>query len=172
MREILVWGDPSKEFQRIGVNPERSYSFYGWSTDDDMYVYHLTDEEFEKLNHDSDIYEMKNQYCTKEDAITYKTEIEAYPDNAWDECAWQYAIGSNMGGVYKRYKINNHYVIAWDGTRREYGRNNDYREYDHLLQYFCDEIGASTEKNVCALAIDLARQNGMTMAELFKKYQG
>lgn len=46
------------------------------------------------------------------------------------------------------------------------------REYSDLLTYFCEEIGASTEKNVCALAVDLAKQNNLTLAELFKKYLG
>lgn len=46
------------------------------------------------------------------------------------------------------------------------------REYQDIISYFNDEIGASTEKNVCALAIDLANINDMTLSELFKKYLG
>jgi len=46
------------------------------------------------------------------------------------------------------------------------------REYNNLLEYFCDEIGASMEKHICALAVDLAMINGITMGELFRKYQG
>lgn len=41
-----------------------------------------------------------------------------------------------------------------------------------ILIYLCDEIGASTERNVCACTIDLAQQNNLTLAELFKKYLG
>lgn len=44
--------------------------------------------------------------------------------------------------------------------------------YHDILIYLCDEIGASTERNVCACTIDLARQNNLTLAELFKKYLG
>lgn len=40
------------------------------------------------------------------------------------------------------------------------------------IAYLCDEIGASTEKNVCACTVDLAQQNNMTLSELFKKYLG
>jgi hypothetical protein len=64
-------------------------------------------------------------------------------------------------------------ILAWDGVYRE--NHKDYfrdRKYPTLLCYFCDEIGASTEKNVCAIAVDLAALNNMTMAELFQKYQG
>lgn len=46
------------------------------------------------------------------------------------------------------------------------------REYPDIISYLCEEIGASTEKNVCACTIDLARQNGMSLSELFKKYLG
>jgi hypothetical protein len=44
--------------------------------------------------------------------------------------------------------------------------------YDNLTTYMCDELGASQPRNVCALAVDLARANGMTMAKLFETYEG
>lgn len=46
------------------------------------------------------------------------------------------------------------------------------RTYTDLLFYLNDEIGVSTEKNICALTVDLARINSMTLSELFKKYLG
>lgn len=46
------------------------------------------------------------------------------------------------------------------------------REYQDVISYFNGEIGASTEKNVCALATDLAKQNDITLSELLKKYLG
>lgn len=42
------------------------------------------------------------------------------------------------------------------------------RAHTDLLFYLNDEIGTSTEKNVCALTVDLARINGVTLSELFK----
>jgi hypothetical protein len=45
-------------------------------------------------------------------------------------------------------------------------------KYETLTEYMCDEIGASMESNVCALAVDLARANGLTMAKLFEIYEG
>ena len=39
-------------------------------------------------------------------------------------------------------------------------------------EYFCDELGASTGKNVCALATDLAKYNEMSIAKLFMIYGG
>lgn len=106
------------------------------------------------------------------------------PDELWTEdFGWyRYAKGSVMGEVNRRYNINNHYIAAWDGAGREEQEeeNKDLspddrwivpRKYSNLLEYFNEEIGASTEKNVAALAIDLAKQNGIKMSELFIKYQ-
>lgn len=121
-------------------------------------------------------------------------KVEGYPTADWGW--WRHALGSNMGPVLSEYVINNEKIVAWDGAHREHyfedfcqdcsdyivgvcqGTEEDQldcyrdREYEDLLRYFCDEIGASTEKNVCALAIDLAKQNNMTLSELFKKYLG
>ena len=108
------------------------------------------------------------------------------PDELWtDDFGWyRCAEGSNMGEINRRYKINNHYITAWDGVGREQQEEENKmlvvddrydlnpRKYDNLLQYFCEEVGASTKKNVTALATDLAKQNNIKLSELFTKYQG
>ena len=100
---------------------------------------------------------------------------------------WRHAYGSNLGTVDCAYVINSEKLMAWDGLQRKEwcqdcsdcaGTEKDKDEcfHDHqypdILIYLCDEIGASTERNVCACTIDLARQNNLTLAELFKKYLG
>lgn len=100
---------------------------------------------------------------------------------------WRHAYGSNLGTVDCAYIINGEKLMAWDGLQRKEwcqdcsdcaGTEKDKDEcfHDHqypdILIYLCDEIGASTERNVCACTIDLARQNNLTLAELFKKYLG
>lgn len=100
---------------------------------------------------------------------------------------WRHAYGSNLGAVDCAYVINGEKLMAWDGLQRKEwcrdcsdcaGTEKDKDEcfHDHqypdILIYLCDEIGASTERNVCACTIDLARQNNLTLAELFKKYLG
>jgi len=88
-----------------------------------------------------------------------------------------------MTSGLRRYNINHHYINAWDGYHREENEKEnktlpvddrciDLRKYDNLLQYFEYEIGATTEKNVTALAVDLAKYNNMNLGELFIKYQG
>lgn len=100
---------------------------------------------------------------------------------------WRHADGSNLGAVNCTYIINGEELMAWDGIQRKKwchdcsdcaGTEKDKDEcfhshqYPDILIYLCDEIGASTERNVCACTIDLARQNNLTLAELFKKYLG
>lgn len=96
---------------------------------------------------------------------------------------WRYSDGSIMGTPVWRYNINNHYLYAWDGYRRDqFGRENkglpkddkwfQPRKYRYLIEYLCEEHGISTEKNVCALTIDLAKYNKIKLSELWQKYQG
>lgn len=107
---------------------------------------------------------------------------------------WRSAIGSNMGIPDVEYKIKDKTILVWDGnSRSDYeaeckecsdrksgvcdGTEDDFnecfgvREYSGLLEYLCNELGASQLRNVCALAVDLAKYNNMTMGELFTKYE-
>lgn len=118
-------------------------------------------------------------------------EIIEWPDGPW----WRWAKGSNMGTPFSFFTVNGKELIAWDGYKREDLRDDwadepneekaayhySFKEYEEtqcphkystLTEYMCHELGASTEKNVCALAVDLARANGMTMAKLFETYEG
>lgn len=127
----------------------------------------------------------------KEDMRILENVIE-WPDEwGW----WRFAKGSNMGTACSIFEVNGHELIAWDGFRREDLR--DYwsampleekapysylfrvyeaelmpKKYDSLLEYFYSEVGASTETNICALAVHLARTNGMSMAKLLSTYEG
>lgn len=44
--------------------------------------------------------------------------------------------------------------------------------YDSLIDYFHKGMSVGMESNICALAVDLARVNGKTMAGLFATYEG
>lgn len=152
MKEILG-GELDKAFEELGMNAKKAYETKGYQ------VWKISDEDFEKI-------------CSM--------KKEDWKDNwGW----WRSVEGSNMGSVNARYNINHRYIQAWDGysrvelieeskTLQISDRYWNERKYNDLLEYFCDEIGASQPKNVCALAFDLAAQNNMTMAELFTKYQG
>ena len=129
-----------------------------------------------------------------------KSDFKTIADISEDEWKsnwgwWRSAKGSNMGTPYEIFIVNGQMLIGWSGYRREDLRaeweNEDDnekasyhysvkkyeddimpREYKNLSEYLCEEIGASSPKNVCALAVDLAKANGMTMAKLFKVFEG
>jgi hypothetical protein len=156
MKEII--GDNLEKVMEVyNINATKTYQSSNETTDFSQ-VWELSEDDLEKLCNISD-------------------------DNWLYEYGWfRSAEGSNMGVVHKRYNINNHYINAWDGAGREDQEEENKslsvddrliepRKYHDLLEYFCEELGASTEKNVTALAIDLAKENDMKVSELFKKYQ-
>jgi len=170
MKEILCWDNIEHEFKRLKITPKKTYEGTGWSDDDRRTVYELTDKQFKILNND-----------------TYN-EMEM-------EGAWRYAKGSNCGSADWTFLVNGKKMSGFEPRdleeyeemlKEEQNRIFEERgtlididdielpvnEYDHLLQYICDEVGASTEKNVTAVAVSLARGNDMTLGELFKTYQG
>lgn len=160
MIEILG-AELDKAFEELNINAKKTYEIQNkpWDYCEDYQVWELLEEDFDKI-------------CKIEDK-DWKDEW------GW----WRFAEGSNLGYVNARYNINHHYLQAWDGTStQDFLKENKHckpedryfpeRKYKSLLQYMCNEMGASAERNVCALAVDLAMQNGITMAELFRKYQG
>ena len=118
-------------------------------------------------------------------------EVFEIPFGSW----WRYAKGCNLGTPFDVFTINGKELIAWGGSRRDdlrdlwekesdeekaaynysfgaYEKDTMPYKYETLTEYMCDEIGASMESNVCALAVDLARANGLSMAKLFELYEG
>lgn len=140
-----------------------------------------------KKDHDShyEIYEISQNDMKRLE------EVFELPYGAW----WRYAKGCNLGTPFDIFTINGKELIAWGGSSRddlrgdwdeepdeekaayhysfsEYEKVMAPYKYDTLTEYMCEEIGASMESNVCALAVDLARANGLTMARLFELYEG
>ena len=150
MKEILG-GELDLAFKELRINAIKTYEG-DTHLDDKTQIWELNEEDFIKL-------------C--------EIKEEDWSDEwGW----WRSAEGSNMCNPLSRFNINNHYIKAWDGGARldeldQVGWYQD-RKYNNLLEYLCDEIGASTERNICAVAVDLAKINNIKMSELFKKYQG
>ena len=67
---------------------------------------------------------------------------------------------------------NNAEKAAYHYSFREYEDDVMPREYKNLSEYLTEELGASQPRNVCALAVDLAKANGMSMAKLFEVFEG
>ena len=159
-------------FRRVGIYPPKRFagSIGYWHN---LEVWHLTDSQYGLIKDITD---------------------EEFANMAEDGCWWRAADGSIMGIPYTEFTVNNRKIIAWvdDGKisdlvreyendlsaeeRSEYKDVDDYIstwysfEYNDILEYYCEVLGASTERNVCALSVDLAKYNNMTMAELFYRY--
>ncbi len=154
LKEILG-GDLDLAFKELNINAIKTYEG-NTHLDDVTQIWEVQNEDSEKLCNMS------------EDDWKYEW--------GW----WRSAEGSNMCNPLEIFKVNGQEIIAWDGNNRleadkaedEDDRYLFEREYYNLLEYFCDEIGASQPRNVCALAVDLARINNIKMSELFQKYQG
>ena len=156
MQEILIMGDVTKDFKRLGIELRKTYRGADYS------VCEVNEEEFKKLYDEPDgIY------------------------GAWENGGWRYAEGSNQCNPDTKVLINSKELIGWyddsydfvcEEERQEYLESNDGviepAEYKDLLTYLCDEMGCSQHRNVCALTTHLAKVNDMKLSDLFKKYQG
>jgi hypothetical protein len=164
--EILGGNGLYKAFRELDIKATRTYR---GSEKPHYEVWELSKDDFKKLEY----------------ALDWKDEW------GW----WRYAKGSNMGTPFEFFTVNGKELMAWGGPHRDDLRNDwadetddekaayhysfkEYEEtqypyvYDKLSTYMCEELGASMERNVCALAVDLARANGLTVAQLFKIYEG
>ena len=159
MIEILAGDGFACAIEELGLNAEKKH-------DDGMYqVWCVDQSDFDRL-------------CV-------------VPDEDWkdDWGWWRYCEGCNLvGSMTYEFTVNGKPMIGFFNE----GRYSDFVErqedksaedwehneeenfptvYKSLTEYLCEHIGASTEKNVCAIAVDLAKMNHMTMAELFDAYQ-
>lgn len=164
--EILGGGGLHKAFKELGIKATRTYKR---SEKPHYEVWELSKDDLKKLEY----------------TVEWKDEW------GW----WRFAKGSNMGTPFDFFTVNGKELIAWGGAKREdlildwaaepneekaayhysfkeYEKTLCPYEYENLLTYMGEELGASVERNVCALAVDLARANGMTMAKLFDIYEG
>lgn len=158
MIEILVWGNPRKELDRLNIKAQCTWIGLDRHSDE-MRIYEVSDADHQVM-------------CD-----------EPETDKTWTDCCWRSAKGSNKGNVTVRYKIAGHYIKAWDGEGRKEAleevngntKSDDYyfdkREYVDIFYYLNEEIGAGQPSNMCALLTDLAKQNGIKMSQLLAKYQ-
>ena len=78
---------------------------------------------------------------------------------------WEYAKRSNMGTAVEFLTVNNQFMIGWE-------TNDGNDTYDSLSDYFTDGLGVKNNAEVCALAVDLGRTNGMSLSKLFRTFEG
>jgi len=159
MIEILAGGGFVNAIEELGLNAEKKHD------DGEYQVWLVGEVSFDRL-------------C-------------GIPDDEWkdDWGWWRYCTGCNLvGSMTHEFTVNGKPMIGFVNE----GRYSDFVErqedksaedwerdeegyfptvYKSLTEYLCEHIGASTEKNICAISVDLAKMNNMTMAELFDQYQ-
>ena len=145
MKEIL--GNNLQQFFDTGISGKRTYK-------GDMYeVWEVSNEAFDFM-------------CD----MSEERFVELAGENAW----WRSAKGSSKISPDTTIHINGHELIGWGGEPWDDEDEDDEFEIysSSLTRYLCDVIGASQPRNVCALAVDLAKYNNITMGELFTKCEG
>lgn len=145
MKEIL--GNNLEQFFNTEINGKRTYKgnrYEVWEVSDEIFniMCEMSEERFEKLA----------------------------GEDAW----WRSAEGSNQSVPDTTIHINGYELLGWAGEPWEdEDEDEEFEIYSRSLSdYLCDVIGASQPKNVCALSVDLAKYNNMTMGELFTKCEG
>lgn len=144
MVEIYA-GHMKRFFKKSGIKAKCTY------TNDAGYkkeVWEVQDDDFKKM-------------CEMSD--------EEFTALAGNDAWWRSASGCNLGDPNTEYNINGHTMLAWDviGGVGLAPRNI----YFSFLDYTCNHIGVSQPRNVCAIAVSMAKYNNMTMGELFTKLQ-
>lgn len=91
---------------------------------------------------------------------------EEFVELAGESIWWRSAEGSNLGVPNTKFIVNGEELLGWNW------RDKKRMKYEDLSDYLCECVGASTEKNVCVCSPDLAKYNNITMAELFREYEG
>ena len=156
----------------LGFDPKETFSgsIGGWKN---FKVWELTDAQF-------------NSLCE----ITEEQFERWSEEGAW----WRHSEGSILGVPDFLFRINRDFLMAWEvldrsdlyeewktlskREKRRYYDDEDYAElnrphsYKDIMTYLSDEVGVSTETNICALIADLAKYNKMSIAELFRRFGG
>jgi len=99
---------------------------------------------------------------------------EEFVKMAGEDAWWRYCEGSVLETPDATIYINGNKMLGWaDEPWEDEDEEDDWEIYSSsLTEYLCDVVGVSQPRNVCALAMDLAKYNNMTMGELFTKYEG
>lgn len=158
MKEILANEKVVNAFVALDINFKAEY------TGNMYYVFEINDEDFEKLSN--------------------------FPETKWKLSWgwWRSAEGSNLNSDnLVDFTINRVKVKAFYDEQKLLEEKHFYlgdneilsqedieamRTYNSLITYLSEELGISLEKNVCAVAMDIAKANGWTLGETFTKLQG
>jgi hypothetical protein len=172
-KKIEILGNKLKKaFAKLGIKATKTYQAEDpekWQ--DICQVWELDESEFEKLNSVEESQWKSSWGWWREGArsnFSYpKVDIIV---NGEDIIGWY--DEHKMELYIEDYACDYAHLCGEDAHEKLQEDFFDSLEFPDLLTYFCDHLGISTEGRVCALATQLAEINGITMGELFRKYQG
>lgn len=112
-----------------------------------------------------EVWQLREEDLDILDRMSEAEFCELAGEDAW----WRFAQGSNQGIPFGTFTINGKQIKGWlaRGLFGYKARCN----YDSLMDYFNLHMEVSQPRNICALAVDLAKYNNMTISELFTKLQ-
>lgn len=148
---ILGWGPIEQHFERLRIVGQCTKTFDGRSHyQGRVTVWELEEPAFNALINDGELREEE-----------------------WIEsgAAWRHAVGSNQHFTETIVTVNGEDM--WGAVPHGFSdedETGDLPEYDHVFHYLCDAIGASTERNVTACIMDLAKVNDLAVGEFLTKY--
>ena len=96
---------------------------------------------------------------------------EKFLELAGEDSWWRSSPGSNIGTPDAKAYVNGCEMLCWNLDDEDVGDKLEIYS-SNLSDYLCNVVGASLPRNVCSVAMDLSKHNGMTMSELFTKYEG
>lgn len=98
---------------------------------------------------------------SKEDAKTLEYETNWQDDWGW----FHYSNGEHRGTAYDFLTINGVCVIAWQ-------ENCEKDTFACLTDYFKDCLGVTDRNKIAAYSAYLAKTNGWSMSDMWKKLEG
>lgn len=134
-----------------------------------MKVEIITNRKFNKISKDMEI-DARCLYRCPEDVYEVweveKSEIKDIETACTlERVLFCYSDKSGMGTPYSFLTIRGDFMIGWvtiDGKEK----------YNCFTDYCKDGLGVTSAYEVCALAIDLCKANGMTPSKFFALYEG
>lgn len=73
-----------------------------------------------------------------------------------------YSKGTNRGTAFEPLTIKGQFMIGWTAVNGE-------DTFDNLMDYLKDGLEISNPHEICACAITMAKNNGMTFIDIWKK---
>ena len=78
---------------------------------------------------------------------------------------WSYSKGEHRGTAYDFLTINGVGVIAWQ-------ENSKKDTFNCLTDYFKECLGVTDRNQICAYSVYLAKTNGWSVSDLWRKLEG